>query len=329
MNDEFGLDSGKRTIILDTTHNENPFCLASSNDATDIEKQTAHRFAQEITSLKQQANSKQIDASTDDADDPSAKRPKRSPLHPYQTTTTHPFKLQTAATFPSLHQTTSSSHASQSATASIFLRQTAATSPFLSRTITSPPAPPSTTSPPVSQSINLPLALQTTTSPTDPQTISSLLVPQTTYPSNSNQPRIIPSDTKEFVESFFSQDKAKQKELLKAILTDRRASEVLPSPSTVASNARPESRDGLRYNHQMIDLADPTKYRPLQHTAFDWFPPDVNNGTHRSLDPRNRDNTNFNISRASNKSQLFYANKINSFVMNLHILLYIFARLFS
>ena len=85
----------------------------------------------------------------------------------------------------------------------------------------------------------------------------------------------------------------------------------------MASNARTESTDSLRYNDQIIDLADPTKYRPLQNTAFDWYPPDVNNGTHRSLDPRNRDNTNFNISRASNKSQLLYANKINSFVMNL------------
>ena len=136
----------------------------------------------------------------------------------------------------------------------------------------------------------------------------------------SPTPNAIPNDAKEFVDLFFLKGKAKQEELLKAILTDQRVTEVLPSASSMATNTQNQSNGtSLNYNNQIIDIADPTKYRPLQHNAFHWFPPNINNGIHRSLDQRNVDRSNFNITRAANKSCLVYANKINHFVMNLHL----------
>ena len=94
-------------------------------------------------------------------------------------------------------------------------------------------------------------------------------------------PDTIPNDAKKFVDLFFLKGKEKQEELLKAILTDQRVTEVLPEESTVATKTQNQSNGtSLNYHNQMIDISDPTKYWPLQHNAFHWFPPNTNNGVH-------------------------------------------------
>ena len=94
---------------------------------------------------------------------------------------------------------------------------------------------------------------------------------------------------------------------------------ISPAPSTVATNTQNETREGLSYNNQSINLADIKKYRPLCHMAFDWYPPNIKHGIQRSLDPMNTDQINFNVTIAANRSCLLYANKINHFVMDLNL----------
>ena len=120
--------------------------------------------------------------------------------------------------------------------------------------------------------------------------------------------------TAEFVESFFGKAIPTQKQLLNAILTDQRVRDVMPAYFTQDS-----SEASLRYNNEMVDLGQPEKYRPIDNTAFHYHTPGINGGRHRSLDDKNNVRANFNVTSASNKSSLHYANKIKNFVMSLNL----------
>ena len=61
---------------------------------------------------------------------------------------------------------------------------------------------------------------------------------------------------------FLAKTKKSKKERMKAILTDRRVSDVLPSPSTVTTNTMNKTTEGLSYNNQFIHVADITKCWP-------------------------------------------------------------------
>jgi len=61
----------------------------------------------------------------------------------------------------------------------------------------------------------------------------------------------------------------KQHKLLNAILNDSRAKHIVPAQFTNTLNsADPTAVERLRYNRQGINSANPSKYRPIDHTAF-------------------------------------------------------------
>ena len=122
--------------------------------------------------------------------------------------------------------------------------------------------------------------------------------------------------TKQFVESFFSDDKLTQRQYLSALLADPRARDVLPANFGRLENSQ-NNPQGMQYNNQSIDISDPSNYRPIDNTAFHWYTPEYLDGRLRNLDEQNNPRPNFDLARAANKSCLLYANKIQDFVMGL------------
>ena len=114
---------------------------------------------------------------------------------------------------------------------------------------------------------------------------------------------------------FLGKKSEKEEIVLYVLLTDQCVSEVLPAQSAVATNIPNPSTARLSYNRQIINVSDPVNYRPIDPTAFHWYPPGMNNGIHWSLDVNNKDRSNFNLVSASNQSCLHYANQINGFVI--------------
>ncbi len=75
----------------------------------------------------------------------------------------------------------------------------------------------------------------------------------------------------------------------------------------------------LSYNNQVIDISNPKHYQPLKNTEFHWYPPDMFGGRHQSHDENNNIRSNFNLTRAANKSCLVYARKIRDCVIGLEL----------
>ena len=95
-----------------------------------------------------------------------------------------------------------------------------------------------------------------------------------TSTSSSNSNSIDFSEgTKQHVQVFFGKDIASQREILRAMLTDQRIKAVLPPSSSVETNSTNMPTNNLSYNNVSIDFTDAASFRPIDNTAFHWYPP--------------------------------------------------------
>lgn len=125
--------------------------------------------------------------------------------------------------------------------------------------------------------------------------------------------------TKQHVEDFFSKDATSQREILRAMLTDQRIKTVLPPSSSVEPHSAEMATSNLSYNNQSIDFTDPASFRPIDKTAFHWYPPHQNNGIHRSLHQINASKEDYDVNESAKKSLNHHANLIKNYVMNLSL----------
>ena len=95
-----------------------------------------------------------------------------------------------------------------------------------------------------------------------------------TSTSSSNSNSIDFSEgTKHHVQDFFGKDIASQREILRAMLTGQRIKAVLPLSSSVETNSTNMPTNNLSYNNASIDFTDAASFRPIDNTAFHWYPP--------------------------------------------------------
>jgi len=157
--------------------------------------------------------------------------------------------------------------------------------------------------------------------------------------------------TAKFVDSFFQSPVPFQKEVIETLLSDPRATPILPAglsrvsrrttPSTQAVSTQTQgssqqasaqtdisikptslrsdiARMTVEHDKRIVQLSDQSKYRLLQTDAFDYLRPTVSGGApgaHRSL--VNSNDANFNLRLAAMKSLNRSARSICDFVMGL------------
>ena len=115
---------------------------------------------------------------------------------------------------------------------------------------------------------------------------------------------------------FFEQDETIQEQVMHRILTDQRLkSKVLPPSKRVASRRDEHDSTLIEYNNQIVSLSDPESYKPLDHNAFHYYQPNYLRGMHRSLNPSNATNPDFNLKDAARQACLEHARDINKHVM--------------
>ena len=88
-------------------------------------------------------------------------------------------------------------------------------------------------------------------------------------------------------------------------------------PTVAAHAPDPPTAHRNLDDQRSTDHTNPSLYHPFDNTAFHYYPPNINNGIHRSVDPRNIGNETFNLIASSRKSCLHFANKIKDFVTGL------------
>ena len=127
-------------------------------------------------------------------------------------------------------------------------------------------------------------------------------------------------DTEQCVQLFYTKyDTTSQKSILHSILTDQRAKDILPPYVRPPTNVAVTDTSRLEYNNQLIDISDPSKFRPLDKTAFDFYTPNKHGGRHRSLDKDGNLRTDINLQRAASRSCLHYAHSIKDHIMGLKL----------